>query len=594
MRETINLNELSWNKIKWNNSHQIVRRFQKRIFKASLNNQQRKVHFLQKKLIKSPHAKLVAVQQVTTLNKGKSTPGIDGYVATSDSDKMKLAKNLKLNGKANTIRRVWIPKPKKVEKRPLGIPTIQDRAKQALCKLALEPEWEARFEPNSYGSRPGRRPHDAIETIFLNLRHHKDKYVYDADILKCFERINHDLLLEKLNTFPLMKKQVQAWLKAGIFDELANQPKTSIPTMGTPQGGIISPLLSNIAMNGLEFHLLNYVSKLKTKPNPESLRGTKTKRQALGFVRYVDDILIIHENEEIMKLLIQETKDWLANIGLEISEDKSKLKKASQSFEYLGFNIILVKRHNKYRVKITPSKKNKKAIIEKVSSVISRNKAVSSYHLICKLRPILLGWGNYFKYCECAKTFQAIDNIIYQQIRAWVFRRAIRQGRMKVKENYFPSGKIYVFQGQKHQANWILNGSTKVKKGELRENHLPKLSWIKSEKHIKVKSTASVYDSDEIYWAMRTPIHCVYSTRVKTLLRMQKGKCQYCNQHFTVEDTLEVDHIIPKAKGGKDEYKNLQLLHRYCHVQKTRLTGNILQEPDEGKLSRPDLKTRGV
>jgi len=545
-------------------------------------------------LIKSPHAKLVAVQQVTTLNKGRSTPGIDVYVAISASQKMKMARNLNINGKANTIKRAWIPKPGKIEKRALKIPTIQDRAKQALCKLALEPEWEAKFEPNSYGARPGRRPHDAIEAIFLNLHHHKDKYVYDADILKCFERINHELLLKKLNTFPLLEKQVKAWLKAGIFDELANEAKTSLPTMGTPQGGIISPLLSNIALNGLEFHLLDYVSKLKIKPNPNSARGRKTKQNALGFVRYVDDILIIHENEEIMKLLIEEIKQWLATIGFEISEDKTKLRKASQSFDYLGFSIILVKRHNKMRIKISPSKKNKKVIVDKISIVISRNKSASSYKLIYKLRPILLGWGNYFKYCECSKTFQAIDNIIYQQLRAWAFRRAIRQGRKKVKEKYFPPGKTYVFQGRKHQANWILNGFTKNKKGEERENNLPKLSWIKSEKHIKVKSTASVYDGNEIYWAMRRPVHCVYSTRIKTLLLRQKGTCQYCNELFTVQDTLEVDHIKPRAQGGRTVYQNIQLLHRYCHVQKTRLTGKILQEPDEGKLSRPDLKTRGV
>jgi len=594
MRETIYLNELSWNKIKWNDSYKIVRRFQKRIFKASLMNQQKKVNFLQRKLIQSPHAKLVAVQTVTTLNKGKSTPGVNGYIAVSDSQKMKIVKNLKLNGKANVIRRLWIPKPGKTEKRLLEIPTIQDRAKQALCKLALEPEWEAKFEPNSYGCRPGRRPHDAIEAIFLNLHHGKDKYVYDADILKCFERINHELLLKKLNTFPLFEIQIKAWLEAGIFDEMTNGAKTSIPTMGTPQGGIISPLLSNIALNGLEFHLMNFVSDLKLKPNPDSAKGKKTKQKALGFIRYVDDILIIHENEEIMNLLIQETKQWLSTIGLEISEEKSNLRKASQSFNYLGFNIILVNRNNKMRIKITPSKKNKKDIIEKISAVIGRNKSVSSYNLICKLRPILLGWGNYFKYCECSKTFQAIDNIIYQQLRAWVFRRAIRQGREKVKEKYFPSGKTYKFQNRKHQANWILNGFTKDKKGEVREKHLPKLSWIKSEKHIKINGTASVYDGNELYWAKRAPVYSMYSTRIKTLLLTQKGKCQYCNERFTVQDTLEVDHIKPKAQGGTTVYKNLQLLHRYCHVEKTRLTGKILQEPDEGKLSRPDLKTRGV
>lgn len=530
MRDNIYLNGLSWDKIIWKDSYKIVRRIQKRIFKASHKNETKKVHFLQKQLMMSSHAKCIAVQQVTTLNKGKLTSGVDGYVATSSIQKMTMIKNLEINGKANTIRRVWIPKPGKVEKCPLGIPTIQDRAKQALCKLALEPEWEAKFEPNSYGSRLGRRPHDAIENIFLNLRHQKDKYVYDADIRKCFDRINHQYLLKKMNTFPLMEKQVKAWLTAGIFDEFANEPKTTIPTMG----GIISPLLSNIALNGLENHLLEFVGNLKIKPNPKSPTGKKAKQSELGYARYVDDLIIIHENEEIIKLVIDQTKEWLSEVGLEISEEKTNLRKASQSFDFLGFNIILVKRQNQYRTKITPSKKNRRNITEKISGVISRNKSVSSYILICKLRPIILGWGNYFKYCECSETFHKIDNIIYQQIRAWVFRRAIRQGREKVKEKYFPSGKVYKFQGQEHKANWILNGSTRGKNGILKENYLPKLQWIKSEKHIKVKGNASVYDSNEIYWAKRTPIHSMYSTRIKNLLKIQNGKCKSCGTKFTV------------------------------------------------------------
>lgn len=207
-----------------------------------------------------------------------------------------MANNLEINGKSNNIKRIWIPKPGKVEKRPLGIPTIQDRAKQALCHMAFEPEWESKFEPNSYGFRPGRRPHDAIESIFLNLKQKKNKFVYDADIRKCFDQINHEALLIKMDTFPLMEQQIKSWLTAGILDELSNEPKTSIPSKGTPQGGIISPLLCNIALNGLEEHLLNYVSNLKIKPNPNTVRGKRAKIQALGFIRYADDFVIIHEN----------------------------------------------------------------------------------------------------------------------------------------------------------------------------------------------------------------------------------------------------------------------------------------------------------
>jgi RNA-directed DNA polymerase len=261
MSKTINyFSGLTWDDIIWSHSYEKVRCIQKRIFKASRSGDIKRMWFLQKLLLRNPHAKSIAVHIVTTLNKGRKTAGIDKQKVISSDDKLKLAQNLRLNGKANLVRRVWIPKPGKTEKRPLGIPTIQDRAKQALCKLVLEPEWEAKFEPNSYGFRPGRSAQDAIEAIYSNLHFNVDKYVYDADIRKCFDMINHDALLSKMNTFPLMREQVLAWLKAGIFDRYANTPKISNPEMGTPQGGVISPLLANIALHGLEEHLLNFVS----------------------------------------------------------------------------------------------------------------------------------------------------------------------------------------------------------------------------------------------------------------------------------------------------------------------------------------------
>ena len=561
-------NELTWNKIDWGNSYNIVRRSQRRIFKASKLGDKRKVRQLQQRLIRSNHAKLIAVQQVTTLNKGKNTPGVDGFVPTNSSMKLTLAKNLHLNGKAALVKRVWIPKPGKSEKRPLGIPTIQDRAKQALAKLALEPEWEARFEPNSYGFRPGRSSHDAIEAIFLHLRVKTDKLVYDADISKCFDRINHDALIDKLDTFPLMERQIIAWLKAGIMDEYVNTPRDSI--MGTPQGGIISPLLSNIALHGLEKHLKDYVSSRDfPKPHPDAARGAKAKREALGVIRYADDFVIIHRNAEIMEKVILETKDWLANVGLEISPEKTNLRKASETFTFLGFQIALVTRQGQRRVKITPSKENVKKLTDKTRNIIQNNKSASSYGLIYLLRPILIGWGNYFRYCECKETFSKVDNIIFNQIRAWVFRRAVRQGRKTVKQKYFPEGRVYKFQNNIYKGNWILNGTRTLKGGKPRTTHLPKLAWIASEKYVKIKETASVYDGNHLYWANRSPRYSSLSTRVCNLLKRQNGKCTACQRNFQLGDHMEVDHIIPRSQGGLDQYNNLQLLHRQCHVKKT-------------------------
>jgi RNA-directed DNA polymerase len=456
--------ELTWNKIEWDNSYEIVRRSQRRIFKASQLGDKRKVKQLQQRLIRSSHAKLLAVQQVTTLNKGKNSP-----VPTNPSMKLTLAKNLHLNGKASLVKRVGIPKPGKVEERP----TIQDRAKQALAKLALEPEWEAKFEPNSYGFRPGRSSHDAIEAIFLNLRSKTDKLVYAADIRKSFDRIDHNALLAKIESFPLMERQISAWLKAGIMDEHSHRPRNN------PMAGIISPLLANIAFHGLEEHLKNYVCSGKF-PKP-------LKRAALGVIRYADDFIIIHRNPEIMKKVILETKDWLAKVGLEISPEKTRVRKASESFNFLGFQITLVMKQGQYRIKITPSKENVKKLTHKTRKIIQNNKSASSYGLIYLLRPVLIGWGNFFRYCECKETFKKVDNILYNQIRAWVFRRATRQGRETVKQKYFPENRVYKFQNRTYKGNWILNGTKTLKGGKPRSTNLPKLAWIASEKYVKEK-----------------------------------------------------------------------------------------------------------
>lgn len=527
--------ELTWNKIDWGNSNNYVRRSQRRIFKASKTGDIKKVKQLQQRLIRSPHAKLIAIQRVTTFNKGKNSPGIEKFVATTSSMKLTLAKNLHLNGKAPLVNRVWISKAVKVEKRLLGIPIIQDRAKQALVKLALEPEWEAKFEPNSYGFRPGRGTHDAIEAIFLNLRTKTDKLVYDADIRKCFERINPNVLLAKLNTFPLMERQIIAWLKAGVMDEYANMPRESF--MGTSQGNIISPLLVNIILHGLEEHLKNYVSSESfLKSHTKTARGAKIKRTTLSVIRYADDFVIIHRNPEIMEKVILETKIWLADVDLEIYPEKSNLRKASQSFNFIGFQIILVIKQGQYRVKITPSKKNVKRLTDKVHNIIQNNKSASSYRLIYLLRPILIEWGNYFRYCECKKTFQKVDNVVFNQIRAWVFRRATRQGRMSVKQKYFPENRVYEFQNRRYRANWILNGTKSLKSGKPCTIYLPKMAWISNENFVKVKSTASVYDGDYLYWAKQCPKYSNLSTRVCNLLACQKEKCPACKRKFQIGD----------------------------------------------------------
>ena len=234
--------------------------------------------------MKSWSARALSVRRVTQDNNGKKTAGVDGVKSLSPAARLKLVNNLKLGSKVSPTRRVWIPKPGTQEKRPLGIPTMKDRALQALVKLALEPEWEARFEPNSYGFRPGRSCQDAVEAIFLAIRA-KPKYVLDADIAKCFDRIDHDALLNKLNTFPTIRRQIRAWLQAGVMEG-----KQLFPTSeGTPQGGVISPLLANIALHGMENRIKQYADTLPTR----SGRGKRDNRSSLSLIRYADDFVIL-------------------------------------------------------------------------------------------------------------------------------------------------------------------------------------------------------------------------------------------------------------------------------------------------------------
>ena len=565
----------TWNDVDWISIQTNVRKIQYRIYEASRSGNTGRLHWLQNMLINRMDSKLLAVRIVTTLNKGRRTADVDKKVVTDSKLKFQLANSLSLDGKSSPIRRVWIDKPGKVEKRPLGIPTIDDRAKQALAKLALEPEWEAKFEPSSYGFRPGRSPQDAIERIFTALHHGVSKMVFDADIKKCFDQINQDALLIKLDTFPLMKRQVRAWLKSGVMEGYANSVKPSeiLETdEGTPQGGIISPLLANLALHGLEFHLKNFVSEIPGLPYPGANRSSACKRKALTFVRYADDFVVIHRNKQILESCIEEVKIWLTNVGLEISEEKSALRDCREGFDFLGFRVIqfMRKKTQKYKVKIYPSRKNQAKLLSRIRKIIQEHKAVSSYELILMLRPVIIGWGNYFKFSECSNVFSLTR--IFQKVRAWVFRRDTRSGRLVVKQKYFPSGNIYNFAGRPHFDNWVLVGKSTNKKGDVVENHLPHLIWVKSAKHIMVKGDSSPYDrSLAVYWSGRSTSYSPYSTRVAILLKRQKQFCPLCRRKFEIFDSLhwEVDHSIPRFQGGKDEYKNLQLVHKSCHNSKT-------------------------
>lgn len=240
-------NVYKWDEVNWRKLDLNIFKLQKRIYQASKSSDWKRMKRLQKLLLNSHSAKLLAVKKVTQLNKGKKTAGIDGVKSLNPTQRLKLANKLDLREKSKPVRRIWIPKPGKSENRPLGIPTMADRAKQALVKMALEPEWEAKFEPNSYGFRPARSCQDAIDAIFKAIRL-KNAFVLDAD-KGCFDNIDHNKLLQKLNTFPKLRRVIKGWLRAGVMEGNVFQKIRA----GTPQGGVISPLLANIALHGLEY-----------------------------------------------------------------------------------------------------------------------------------------------------------------------------------------------------------------------------------------------------------------------------------------------------------------------------------------------------
>jgi len=332
-----------WDQLDWKSIRAYVARLQERLYQAARRDEIGRIRKLQKLLMRSEAAKLLAVRQVTQDNAGKRTPGVDGVADLAPEDRLTLAHTLRLRYRASAVRRVYIPKPGKQEKRPLGIPTMRDRATQALMKLALEPEWEARFEPHSYGFRPGRSAHDAIGAIFHALAK-KTAYVLDADISACFDCISHEALLAKLQLKGKMLGQIRAWLKAGALDGAVYMPAHG----GTPQGGVISPLLANIALHGMETDVkVRLFEDLKQHFRQKNRGGNREVTFAsLSVIRYADDFVVIHESLDIVMKAKQHVAEWLKSVGLELKPEKTRIVHTKHpldghppGFDFLGFNV---------------------------------------------------------------------------------------------------------------------------------------------------------------------------------------------------------------------------------------------------------------
>ena len=268
-----------------------------------------------------------------------------------------------------------------------------------------------------------------------------------------------------------------------------------------------------------------------------------------------------------------------SNERLSLSKAKTRVVKSTEGFEFLGFRLISIKNlaKDQYKLMIYPSRTSKARLLEKVRSILQKNRAASAYNLIQQLRPRVIGWANYFQYSECSNDFNKMDYYIFQQLRAWVFRRKSKglRSRTKIRNKYFPQGKEYLFRGKNHANNWILWGQTKGKGGKVLEAFLPRLSWVPSRQYVKIKGTASPYDANNLYWAKRMEKYSGLSHSISKLIKRQYGQCAICKQYFTPVDVIEIDHIVPRAKGGSSRFKNLQALHKHCHVKKSRQDNSV-------------------
>ncbi len=572
-------NTVGWKDINWHKVERYVFKMQKRIYAASRRGDVRKVRKLQRTLMRSWSNKVLAVRRVTQDNRGKKTAGVDGIKVLSPEARMKLVGQLKLTCKSKPTRRVWIPKPGQDEKRPLGIPTIDDRALQAILKNALEPEWEAHFEPNSYGFRPGRSCHDAIRQVKLTILN-LPKYVLDADIAQCFDRINHLALLQKLNYKGRVRQQIKAWLKSGVID----QKVFTATSEGSPQGGVISPLLANIALHGLENKLMEFVKTLdiRRKDKPKVQRGWQDKVKSLTFVRYADDFLLFHEDIKIILRCRELISEWLKDMGLELKPSKTRLahtlhpelsEDGKAGFDFLGHHIqqFPVGKYQSgkntkgeilgFKTLIRPSKDACKKHQLDIKNVIQKHKHSHQAVLINELNPIIRGWANYYSFSDAQTVGELTrqDHLIFHKLRAWARHRTGKWNKETIRKYWRKIGNNkWTFATSEGDAN-PLRLQTHTEYGS------------SSIKYVKVKGDASPYDGKLIYWSTRMGRSPDMPFRKASLLKKQRGVCPWCCLHFREEDILETDHILAIALGGKDEYRNLQLLHGHCHDRKTAL-----------------------
>jgi RNA-directed DNA polymerase len=537
----------NWHTIHWQKVERKVRRLQARIVQATQQGRWGKVKALQHLLTHSYSGKALAVKRVTE-NQGKRTPGGDGETWQTPEKKGEAISTLKQRGyHPRPLRRMYRPK-KNGKLRPLGIPCMKDRAMQALYLLALDPIAETLADPNSYGFRPGRSPADAIDQCFKILNNAQSaQWVLEGDIKACFDHMSHQWLFTHI---PMEKSILSKWLKAGYLEKHVLHPTEE----GTPQGGMCSPVLANLTLDGLERRL------------QETYPKTNKKRRAakVNFVRCADDFIITGNCKEVLEQEIPPLVEcFMKERGLTLSPEKTIITHIEEGCDVLGQHIRKYPQGKQYKLLITPSKKNVQTFLEKIRETIKTNTSASAGTLILQLNPKIRGWANYHRHVVSSNTFKSVDRAIYQRLWQWAQRRHRNTSAQWIKRKYFHS---------LGNNKWVFSGEIEGKEGKTRMVRLFYAASLPIERHIKIKGNANPYDpqweiSCEERLGSRMAHHLQGRRTLRYLWEQQQGMCPICQQKMTTITGWHNHHIISRSRGGSDQTENRVLLHPNCHRQ---------------------------